>query len=49
MGSECFANALVYFLPNLGLSVLAAQFIYAIPMLYLFIKHEAKRYIHKKM
>lgn len=49
IGAECFGEALMYFFPNLGLTVMAGEILYALPMLYLFIKAQLKRYIKKNI
>ena len=49
IGSECFGEALMYFFPQLKLTLLASQLIYSIPLLYFFIKSALKRYIKRKM
>lgn len=49
IGAECFGEALMYFFPNLGLTVMAGEILYALPLLYLFIKAQLKRYVNKNM
>ena len=49
IGASMFGEALGIFLPHLGGSlVLAGKLIYGIPLVYLFVKKELKRFIKKK-